>query len=253
VTMELSGLNHHIFATDVFVDGQSRLEEILEIYQNISAEDAISMKNFSTLPFSPEFIRGLHCIPCPYHNYYFFTREQLEEELKEFKEGRVRGEVVKKVEEELFELYRDENLAVKPKQLEMRGGARYSDAACNLICSLHNNTGDIQYVDVRNNGTITNLPADSAVEAACIITSGGPKPIAVGELKPQINGTIQTIKTFERLVCEAAVTGNRDLAVTALNMNPLCASDHDANVVIQELLEAHKKYLPQFFRDESQK
>ncbi|CUX33059.1 putative 6-phospho-beta-glucosidase [Clostridium sp. C105KSO15] len=247
VTMELSGLNHHIFATDVFVDGQSRLEEILEIYQHISAEDAISMKNFSTLPFSPEFIRGLHCIPCPYHNYYFFTKEQLEEELKEYEEGRVRGEVVKKVEEELFELYKDENLDVKPKQLELRGGARYSDAACNLICSLHNNTGDIQYVDVRNNGTISNLPADSAVEAACIITRGGPKPIAVGELKPQINGTIQTIKTFERLVCEAAVTGNRDLAVTALNMNPLCASDHDANAVIDELLEAHKKYLPQFF------
>ena len=192
VTMELSGLNHHIFATDVFVDGQSRLEEILEIYQHITAEDAISMKNFSTLPFSPEFIRGLHCIPCPYHNYYFFTREQLEEELKEYQEGRVRGEVVKKVEEELFELYKDENLDVKPKQLEMRGGARYSDAACNLICSLYNNTGDIQYVNVRNNGTITNLPPDSAVEAACIITSGGPKPIAVGELKPQINGTIQT-------------------------------------------------------------
>ncbi|SEU06322.1 6-phospho-beta-glucosidase [Lacrimispora sphenoides] len=252
VTMELSGLNHHIFATDVFVDGQSRLEEILEIYQHISSEDAISMKNFSTLPFSPEFIRGLHCIPCPYHNYYYFTKEQLEEELKEYKEGRVRGEVVKKVEEELFELYKDENLDVKPKQLEMRGGARYSDAACNLICSLHNNTGDIQYVDVRNNGTITNLPADSAVEAACIITSGGPKPIAVGELKPQINGTIQTIKTFERLVCEAAVTGNRDLAVTALNMNPLCASDHDANAVIHELLEAHKEYLPQFFKNESQ-
>ncbi|HBE85740.1 MAG TPA: 6-phospho-beta-glucosidase [Lachnoclostridium sp.] len=251
VTMELSGLNHHIFATDVFVDGQSRLEEILEIYQHISAEDAISMKNFSTLPFSPEFIRGLHCIPCPYHNYYYFTKEQLEEELKEYREGRVRGEVVKKVEEELFELYKDENLDVKPKQLEMRGGARYSDAACNLICSLHNNTGDIQSVDVRNNGTISNLPADSAVEAACIITGGGPKPITVGELKPQINGTIQTIKTFERLVCEAAVTGNRDLAVTALNMNPLCASDHDANAVIHELLEAHKEYLPQFFKNES--
>ncbi len=251
VTMELSGLNHHIFATDVFVDGQSRLEEFLEIYQHISAEDAISMKNFSTLPFSPEFIRGLHCIPCPYHNYYYFTKEQLEEEIKEYKEGRVRGEVVKKVEEELFELYKDESLDVKPKQLELRGGARYSDAACNLICSLHNNTGDIQYVDVRNNGTITNLPADSAVEAACIITSGGPKPIAVGELKPQINGTIQTIKTFERLVCEAAVTGSRDLAVTALNMNPLCASDHDANAVIHELLEAHKEYLPQFFKNES--
>lgn len=247
VTMEISGLNHNIFATDVFVDGESRLEEILEIYQHISAEDAISMKNFSTLPFSPAFIRGLHCIPCPYHNYYFFIKEQLEEELLEFKEGRVRGEVVKKVEEELFELYKDENLAVKPKQLERRGGAKYSDAACNLICSLYNDTGDIQYVDVRNNGAVSNLPHDSAIEAACIITKGGPKPIAIGELKPQINGVVQTIKTFERLTCEAAVTGNRDLVVTALNMNPLCTSDNLANIVVDELLEAHKKYLPQFF------
>lgn len=248
VTMELSGLNHHIFATDIFVDGRSVLPQMLEIYQHITAEDAISMKNFSTLPFSAAFIRGLGCIPCPYHNYYFFTKEQLEEEMEQFKEGNVRGEVVKRVEEELFELYKNPDLNVKPKQLEGRGGAKYSDAACNLVCSLYNNTGDIQYVDVRNNGAVSNLPEDSAVEIACIITGDGPKPIAVGELKPQINGTIQTIKTFERLVCEAAVTGNRDLAVTALNMNPLCPSDEIANLVVDELLEAHKEYLPLFFQ-----
>lgn len=102
-------------------------------------------------------------------------------------------------------------------------------------------------MDVRNNGAVSNLPHDSAIEAACIITKGGPKPIAIGELKPQINGVVQTIKTFERLTCEAAVTGNRDLVVTALNMNPLCTSDNLANIVVDELLEAHKKYLPQFF------
>lgn len=251
VTMELSGLNHHIFATDIFVDGRSVLPQMLEIYQHITAEDAISMKNFSTLPFSAAFIRGLGCIPCPYHNYYFFTKEQLEEEMEQFKEGNVRGEVVKRVEEELFELYKNPDLNVKPKQLEGRGGAKYSDAACNLVCSLYNNTGDIQYVDVRNNGAVSNLPENSAVEIACIITGDGPKPIAVGELKPQINGTIQTIKTFERLVCEAAVTGNRDLAVTALNMNPLCPSDEIANLVVDELLEAHKEYLPLFFNRKS--
>ena len=54
------------------------------------------------------------------------------------------------------------------------------------------------------------------------------------------------MKTFERLVCEAAVTGNRDLAVTALNINPLCPSDALANIVVDELIEAHKEYLPQF-------
>jgi 6-phospho-beta-glucosidase len=55
------------------------------------------------------------------------------------------------------------------------------------------------------------------------------------------------MKTFERLVIEAAIKGDRDLAVTALNMNPLCPSDEIANIVIDELLEAHKDYLPQFF------
>ena len=54
------------------------------------------------------------------------------------------------------------------------------------------------------------------------------------------------MKTFERLVCEAAVKGDRDLAVTALNMNPLCQSDSVANMVVDELIDAHIEYLPQF-------
>lgn len=246
VRMELQGVNHHIFATDVYIDGVSKMDEVVERYANVNPEDALAMKNFNALPFSPSFIRGLHAIPCPYHNYYFFTKEQLEEELEQFKEGKVRGEVVSKVETELFELYKDEQLEIKPKQLEQRGGARYSDAACNLIASIYANKGDIQYVDVRNAGTISDLPYDSAVEVACMITGDGPKPIATGELKQQISGTIQMIKAFERMVVDAAVNGDRDLAVTALNMNPLCPSDKLANIVVDELIEAHKEYLPQF-------
>ena len=67
-----------------------------------------------------------------------------------------------------------------------------------------------------------------------------------GELKLPISGYVHMMKAFERMVCEAVVTGNRDLAVTALNMNLLCQIDHDANIVIDELIEAHKDYLPQF-------
>lgn len=248
VTMELQGVNHHIFATNVMIDGESVMNDVVEKYANVDAKDSLAMKNFNALPFSPSFIRGLHAIPCPYHNYYFFTKEQLSEELEQYKENGVRGEVVSKVEKELFELYKDANLEVKPKQLEQRGGARYSDAACNLIASIYANKGDIQYVDVKNAGTIADLPYDSAVEVACMITKDGPKPIATGNLKPQISGTIQMVKAFERLVCEAAVKGDHDLAVTALNMNPLCPSDALANIVVDELLEAHKEYLPQFFK-----
>ena len=72
------------------------------------------------------------------------------------------------------------------------------------------------------------------------------QPIATGELKLPISGYVHMMKAFERMVCEAAVTGNRDLALTALNMDLLCQIDHDANIVIDELIEAHKDYLPQF-------
>ena len=247
VTMQIQGVNHFIFATDVFVDGVSRFDELLNQYAHLKPEDTIQMKNFVSLPYSPSFIKGLKAIPCPYHNYYFFTKEQLEEELEQFKTGTVRGEVVSKTEEELFELYSHEELQEKPEQLAMRGGAKYSDAACNLIASIYTNKSDIQYVDVRNNGAIADLPMDSAVEVACRITANGPQPIATGALKLPISGYVQMMKTFERLVIEAAIKGDHDLAVTALNMNPLCPSDEIANTVIDELLEAHKDYLPQFF------
>ena len=112
-----------------------------------------------------------------------------------------------------------------------------------------NDRGDIQYVDMRNGGAVSSLPAESAIECAAMITADGPKPLAVGELSPAINGSIQTIKSFERLVAEAAVTGNRDLLVAALVANPLCDSDAVANAVIDELLEAHRAYLPQFYAE----
>lgn len=247
ITMELSGVNHHVFVTNVFHKGKPILDQVISKYVEES-EETLAMKNFEALSYSPSFLKGLGAIPCPYHNYYYFTQEQLNKQFEEYKEGTVRGEVVQRLEDELFELYKDLNLKVKPKQLEQRGGAHYSDAACSLINSIHNDKNDIQYVNVRNNGAVSNLPMNSAVEIACVITANGPQPITVGELSPKINGTTQTIKSFERMVCEAAVTGDYDLAVSALSSNPLCPSDHMANIVVEELMEAHKDYLPQFKR-----
>lgn len=248
VELRLQGVNHFVFATDVLVDGASVMGEAVERYANVSAEDTLAMKNFVSTPFSPEFIRGIRAIPCPYHDYYFHTEEQLREELAEFERHGARGEVVAKLEEELFEIYRDKDLAVKPKQLEQRGGARYSDAACDLIHSIWNDSGDIQYVDVRNAGAIADLPYSSAVEVACRITGGGAEPLATGALNPRVAGYVQMIKGFERMVVKAAVEGDRDLAIAALNMNPLCPTDNLATVVVDELLEAHRAYLPQFFK-----
>ncbi len=54
-------------------------------------------------------------------------------EMGEYYKGGARAQVVQKVEKQLFELYKNPELKVKPKELEQRGGAYYSDAACEVI------------------------------------------------------------------------------------------------------------------------
>lgn len=244
IRMNFAGLNHMVFGTEVFVDGENRTADLMDALAN--GEIGQIVKNISDFSWNQDFIRALNLMPCPYHKYYFQSSKMLEDELKEFSKGETRAEVVKRVEADLFDLYKDPNLDIKPPQLEKRGGAYYSDAACRLIHSIYNDKGDIQPVDVRNNGAIEGIDDDSAVEVSCVITKDGPKPLAVGKLPVAVNGLVQEIKSFERLAIEAAVEGSYEKAVLALTINPLVRSDELAKTLVDELLEAHKDYLPQF-------
>ena len=70
----------------------------------------------------------------------------------------------------------------------------------------------------------------------------------MGELPVAANGLVQQIKSFERLVVEAAVTGDYNTALVAMTINPLVQSEKMAKILLDELLEAHRDYLPQFKR-----
>lgn len=246
VLIKFAGLNHMSYGLDIVVNGESCLDEALELISD--PEQQFSMKNIAPIPWEPAFIKALGFIPSPYHRYFYKTKEILQKQLEEFKRGTIRAEVVKELEKDLFELYRDENLAIKPPQLEKRGGAYYSDVACNLISSIYNDKGDIQTLNVRNNGAITDLPDDAVVEVNCVVTKQGPIPLTVGSLPVAINGLIQQIYSFTKLAIEAAVTGSYEKALLALCINPLITNDIDAKKILDEMLEAHKDYLPQFFR-----
>ncbi|PLT28845.1 6-phospho-beta-glucosidase [Peribacillus deserti] len=246
VRIDFAGLNHMVYGLDVYVDGVSVKDEVINLLTD--PNNSSFVKNIQGQGWEPSFIKALDVLTCPYHMYYYKTREMLEKDLKNFENGETRAEVVQKLEKDLFELYKDPNLDIKPPQLEKRGGAYYSDAAVRLITSIYNDKRDIQPVNTRNNGAIASLPDDSAVEVSCVITKEGPKPISVGDLPVAVRGLVQQIKSFERVAAEAAVTGDYDKAVLALTINPLVASDKLAKQIVDEMLEAHKEHLPQFFK-----
>ena len=242
VEMDFAGLNHMVYALNVRLDGKDITKEAIEKFVTSS----LTMQNIKDIPLNADFVRALGVIPCPYHKYYYKHKEMLEEELEGFKDGKTRGETVKALEDDLFELYKDENLAVKPPQLEKRGGAYYSDAACNLINSIYNDKKDIQVVNTLNNGAIRDFREDSAAEMSCVITKEGPKPLSVGYLPVAVSGLVTEIKSFEILAAKAAVEGDYNAALQALCINPLIPSDDLAKTILDEMMEAHKEYLPQF-------
>ena len=243
IHIDFAGLNHMVYGLEVYLDGKPITEKVLD---KLTDGAEMTMKNIVDLGWEKDFIQALKVLPCPYHRYYYQTRKMLEQEQQDLKEKGTRAQVVQELEKELFKLYSDKELAVKPPQLEERGGAFYSDAACNLISSIYNDKQDMQVVNVRNNGAISGIPDDSAVEISCIITKEGPKPMAIGDMPVPVRGLIQQIKSFERVAAEAAVTGNYQTALLAMAINPLVPSDTVAKQILDEMLEAHKEFLPQF-------
>ncbi|KMT62248.1 6-phospho-beta-glucosidase [Paenilisteria newyorkensis] len=244
IYVEFAGLNHMVFAKNVYLDGKNVTPTVME--KMTKNEDGISLKNIADVGWDPLFLNTLGMVPIGYLRYYYQTSIMLAEQKASVAKEGTRAEVVKRVETELFELYKNLDLAEKPKQLEQRGGAYYSEAACNLIHSIYNDKRDIQTVNTCNNGAVAGIDPDSAVEVNCVITSQGPIPLTTGPLPIAVNGLVQSIKSFERLAAKAAVTGDYNTALLAMTINPLVPSDAVAHQLLDELLEAHQAYLPQF-------
>ncbi|KAA5807365.1 6-phospho-beta-glucosidase [Thermoanaerobacterium thermosaccharolyticum] len=243
VSIDFAGLNHLVWGTHIYLDGEDITERLIDSF---AGGKSMSMKNVPDLPWEPEFIKSLGMFPCPYHRYYYLTDKMLEEEKKEAATVGTRGEQVKKLEKELFELYKDPILNIKPPQLEKRGGAHYSDAACSLINSIYNNKKDMHVVNVKNNGTIADLPDDVVIETNAIVDRNGAHPINIGHVSTKIRGLMQSVKAYEELTIEAGVRGDYYTALQALTIHPLVPSSTVAKKILDDIIRENIDYLPQY-------
>jgi 6-phospho-beta-glucosidase len=234
VQLEHVGLNHLSWERKVLVDGVDRLPELIERHADELAAE-------TELPAA--LIRLQRAVPSYYLRYYYFTRQVL----AELRAGRPRAEEVMDIERGLLEMYADPALEVKPKLLEERGGAFYSEASAMLIESLYADRGDVQVVNTRNDGAIPNVAADAVVELPCTITAAGARPLPVAPLEPAMHGLVEHAKAYERLTVQAAVSGDRGPALEALLANPLVGEFDVAQPLLDALLAANREYLPRFF------
>lgn len=246
LSLDLFGLNHVVFIKDVLVNGHSRFTEVIDKVASGNFSGS-TVKNIFSLPFAGSLIRGLNLLPCSYLLYYFKHKEMLAIELGEYYKGEVRAQAVQKLERQLFKIYQDPTLAVKPAELEARGGAYYSDAACEVINAIYNDKQSEHYINLPHNGHVENIPDDWVVEMTFLLgRNGGTPHPRLTRFDDKTMGLIHTIKGFEIAAARAALNGNLNDLLLALNLNPLVNSDSDAELLAREMLLAHQSYLPQF-------
>ena len=236
VLLDHVGLNHLTWERAVMVEGEDRLPELIE-------RSAGEIADHIGIPVA--LIHLLRAVPSYYLRYYYSTDEVLREQVSGTK--RSRAEEVMAIERGLLDMYRDPNLAEKPALLEKRGGAYYSEAAAQLIASLHADTGDVQVVDVRNDGALPELPDDAVVEIPAKVGAEGARAERLDPLQPEMLGLVQQVKAYERLTVKAAMDGDREAALKALLANPLVARFNVARPLLDALLEANRAHLPRFF------
>jgi 6-phospho-beta-glucosidase len=236
VELEQVGLNHLTWIRAVRVDGVDRLDEILTDGVDELADD---------VHVTAERLVRERAIPSYYLRYY----DDEAGVVAEAKTQQTRAEEVMTIERDLLEMYRDPALDTKPELLEHRGGAFYSEAAAQLIASLADGRGDVQVVDVRNDGTLPGLADADIVEVPARIDRDGAHPIPQAPLSPSQYEIVSRVKAYERLTIRAAISGDTAIARAAIAANPLAGDPDRADELLEAILEGNARWLPRFFPD----
>ena len=101
-------------------------------------------------------------------------------------------------------------------------------------------------VNIANRGHISNLPDGCIVEVPAMVGGWGVKGVSVGALPEACAGLLRPQVGVQELVVEAAMTGNRQVALLALLADPVVQSAKAAEAALDELLRLEAAYLPQF-------
>ena len=150
--------------------------------------------------------------------------------------------------DEVYAHMRDQALGLKPLDewvFERAEGEH--EQLIDILRSTQNDHRRVFSVNLPNRGAVPNLPADAVLELPAAATAGGLRPLQVLDFPDPLAAIINRKLAATRLTVEAALTGDRKLLVEALLADGAVTDAEVARKMGDELLEAHRQYLPNFF------
>jgi 6-phospho-beta-glucosidase len=235
----LVGLNHTGWTVRHLYDGD-------DVIPYIRAADEDRRREPSD---NPRADRMLHLaavmgsLPSAYLYYYYFRDEALAEARDK---GTTRSEDILAEVADYWRHYREQAEADDPvlDPARSRGGILELELAIDVIDAIVNDRGDRWPVNVPNRGSLPGFPDDRVVEVPAIVDRAGAHPIPQPGLPANVRGLIEQLGEYQALTAEAAWTGGRREAVTALASHPLVVSLSTAEQIYDEMAAAHRAWLP---------
>ena len=121
-----------------------------------------------------------------------------------------------------------------------------------IIHSMETGQQRVVYGSVLNEGLISNLPDDSAVEVPCLVDRNGIQPVRVGDLPPACAAMNVTNILVHQLAVRAIVERKREHVYHACMFDPCTASVlnlDQIHQVVDEILERDAQYYEGLFDD----
>jgi len=231
------GLNHLSWQRGFTLDGE-------DIWPQVLAGTLARLKAEPEPEFDPATVESLRMIPNSYLRYFYYTGRKLAEQ-QQWPPSR--AEVVMALEPDLLRQYAEPDRTEPPEGLMQRGGAYYSTVATQLLNAHYNDLGETHVVNARHGGAVPGWPEDWVLELPCRVKASGIHPLPAEPLPPVCFGLLAHIKSYELLTVEAAVHGDRTAAYQALLAHPLGPAADQTQRVLEDMLETHRAYLPQFW------
>ena len=126
-----------------------------------------------------------------------------------------------------------------------------SELASEIIHAHQTGDGAEVYVNVPNQGRISNLPDECCVEVPALVDADGIHPQSVGALPPQLAALNRTILNVVELTVKAVLEGERQHVYQAALLDPNTAATLTTSQTIEmcdELFEAHGDLMPEALR-----
>jgi 6-phospho-beta-glucosidase len=239
VEIDTSGTNHMTFTRSVRVDGVDETRRVWELLDSIALADLEDDTHRRTV----RLFRELRRIPSEYLQYFFFHDDILAEQRAA---GRTRAQEILATMPSVLESYRVEADRPHPRPSMVRASEEHGDFAVSLMAAIRSGERARFILNLPNAGTVDDLPDGAIVEAPAWVRGSTFEPIPQGKLPAGVSGLVRQVAEHARLTAEAALTGDRELAIRALAIHPLVASAGTARALVDEYLSAHASELPRF-------